>query len=242
MPDPLYVVGDIHGQIGALEAALAFIAADGGQDAPIVFLGDYLDRGPDARGVVDRLMQAQAQGRNWITLKGNHDRYLVRFMADPASPDPASALGLHWFNERIGGRKTLASYGVDVDEARNLEDIHSDALEAVPEAHRAWIDALPTRHDRPEMFLAHAGIVPGVPLDQQTEDTLLWIREPFLSYPDPHPKLIVHGHTVLEFPRHYGNRINLDGGAGYGRPIFPAVFEGTNCWLLTDAGRRPLRP
>ncbi len=242
MSDPLYVVGDVHGQIGALEAALAFIETDGGPDAEIVFLGDYLDRGSDSRGVVDRLMQGQAAGKNWITLKGNHDRYLTRFLADPHEPDPASALKLHWFNERIGGRMTMKSYGVDADEARSLDDIHADALQAVPKSHRDWIEGLLLCHERPDMFLAHAGIEPGVPLDRQTEDTLLWIREPFLSWPDPHPKLIVHGHTVQEFPRHFGNRINLDGGAGYGRPIYPAVFEGTDCWLLSADGRQPLRP
>lgn len=242
MTETVYVIGDIHGHLASLEKALDWVITDGGPDAPIVFLGDYIDRGPASRQVIELLSQGQAEGRPWVTLKGNHDRYLTRFLGQPELPDPASALNLHWFNERIGGRDTLASYGVDCSASRSVADIHADALQAVPAAHHSWVAGLLNSHETDRIFFAHAGIDPAVSLDAQDEDTLLWIRKPFLNYTAPHPKLIVHGHTVLEYPQHYGNRVNLDGGGGYGRPIYPAVFEGLDCWLLSDDGRTALLP
>ena len=92
------------------------------------------------------------------------------------------------------------------------------------------------------MYFAHAGIRPGVPLDRQCEEDLVWIRQSFHKESGPHPKLIVHGHTPVDAATHYGNRINLDSGAGYGRPLTAAVFEGTDAWLLTASGRQPLNP
>ena len=81
-----------------------------------------------------------------------------------------------------------------------------------------------------------------LPLEWQDAEDLLWIRDGFLESTINYGKLIVHGHTALDAPQHYGNRVNLDGGAGYGRPLVPAVFEGRDCWLLTDKGRMPLCP
>ncbi len=92
---------------------------------------------------------------------------------------------------------------------------------------------------KPTLFV-HAGIRPGLTLSQQQENDLLWIRAAFLDHVEPHPWTVVHGHTALDYPQHHGNRVNLDGGAGYGRPIYPAVFEGTDCWLLNANGRTAL--
>lgn len=91
------------------------------------------------------------------------------------------------------------------------------------------------------MFV-HAGVRPGVPLDAQVEDDLVWIRSPFLEDTRNHGALIVHGHTALDAATHHGNRVNLDTGAGYGRPITAAIFEGRDAFILTDEGRVPLRP
>jgi serine/threonine protein phosphatase 1 len=91
-------------------------------------------------------------------------------------------------------------------------------------------------------LFVHAGIRPGVPMYQQIEDDLIWIGEPFLTVESDHPWLIVHGHTALDCPHHFGNRIDLDGGAGYGRPLLPAVFEGSTCWMITEDGRKELKP
>ena len=88
----------------------------------------------------------------------------------------------------------------------------------------------------------HAGIRPGLALADQVEDDLIWIRDPFLTSPDPHPWIVVHGHTALKTATHFGNRIDLDSGAGYGRPLSVAAFDGDGVFLLTERGREPLRP
>lgn len=238
----IYAVGDIHGQLEMLHQALELIVVDGGPDAEIVFLGDLVDRGPDSRGVIEHLMAGQAAGRRWHVMKGNHDRLFHGFVSTGFQFDPRIKSGLGWLNPRMGGGATLASYGLaDVADPGTEADIKA-ARAAVPQAHLEFIGDLPLWHRHGELLFVHAGVLPGVALEDQTEDDLIWIREPFLNYRDPHPWLVVHGHTALDFPLHFGNRIDLDGGAGYGRPIHPAVFEGRDCWLLTEGGRVPLTP
>ena len=242
MTAPLYAIGDIHGQLAMLDGALARIEADGGPDARIVFLGDYTDRGPDSRGVLDRLTAGQEEGRDWITLLGNHDRMFAWFMEDTPRHDPHLLVGYHWLHDRLGGTETLDSYGLQFDDRTRLEDLHARAKGAVPRRHVDFLRSLKPMHETPEIAFVHAGIHPGVPLAKQSENDLIWIRQSFHNYSGRHPKLIVHGHTPVDRPGHYGNRINLDGGAGYGRPLSAAVFEGRSCWLLTEYGRQPLTP
>ncbi len=242
MTTPIYAVGDIHGQFDDMLAVLDRIKADGGADAQIVFLGDYVDRGAQSAKVVDLLCDAQRAGRPWVMLRGNHDRYFTRFLDQGAVRDSCSASGLHWLNPRLGGDKTLASYGVIADETAEIQPLRAQALAAVPQAHRDFLGALPHIHCAGDLVFVHAGIQPGVPLDQQSPDDLIWIRDPFLNDPRDHGPLIVHGHTALTAAQHYGNRVNLDGGAGYGRPLCAAVFEGRRCWELTAQGRVPLDP
>ncbi|MFK7878905.1 metallophosphoesterase family protein [Roseobacter sp.] len=242
MTHPIYAIGDVHGQLDELHRVLALIDADSGPDAKIVFVGDYVDRGPESQGVLQLLIEAQNEGRNWVTIKGNHDRYLSRFLENMIVQDPATRADLTWFNPRLGGDKTLASYGVSTDECIPLEAIQQAAIQAVPQAHREFLAQLPLMHQTDELLFVHAGIRPRIALDQQVEDDLIWIRQPFLEYHASHGPLVVHGHTALEQPEHAGNRVNLDGGAGYFRPLHAAVFEGRDCWLLSDAGRQPLRP
>lgn len=242
MTDPVYAIGDVHGQLDDLQRVIALIEADGGKDARIVLVGDYVDRGPDSRGVLQYLIDAQAEGRNWTTIKGNHDRYLSRFLDYRIVHDPATRPDLLWFDPRLGGDKTMASYGVDVGESAPLQIVQDAALQAVPQAHRAFLAGLPLMHEIGDLLFVHAGIRPRVALDKQIEDDLIWIRAPFLEYRKSHGPLVVHGHTALEHPEHAGNRVNLDGGAGYFRPLHAAVFEGRECWLLSDTGRVALRP
>lgn len=235
MNQPIYVIPDIHGQLAMLLAALESIERDGSTDAQIVFLGDYVDRGPDSRGVIEHLMTGQAQGRDWITLRGNHDQMLLDFVTSAKiENDRFSNPDYTWLHERLGGVETLASYGVQSSEdAPN----HQAALEAVPKRHVEWLRQLPYFHQTGELLCVHAGIIPDLPLEHQPTEDLIWIRGPFLDHPASHPWLVVHGHTAIKHPAHYGNRINLDGGAGWGRPLWPAVFEGRSCWLLSDEGR-----
>ena len=242
MTQPIYAIGDIHGQLGMLEDALARIDRDGGSQAQVVFLGDYVDRGPDCSGVIETLISGQQAGRNWITLKGNHDRMFQWFMEDVPRHDPHLLVGYHWFHDRIGGVETMASYGVTFDDGTRLNTLHARARDAVPQRHVDFLNALSLTHEVGDLLFVHAGIRPGVPLSDQTEEDLVWIRQIFHDYSGPHPKLIVHGHTPVRKATHYGNRINLDSGAGYNYPLSTVVFEGSDCWLLTEAGRKPLVP
>lgn len=242
MAEPVYAVGDIHGQLEKLEEVLSWIDADGGKDAQIVFLGDLVDRGPDSQGVIDRLIAGQAAGRDWIVLLGNHDRMFRMFLESPPRHDPHLLIDYTWLHPALGGIETLASYGVEAHGRRRLEDVHREAIIAVPEAHQAFLHRLHTKHVVCDLFFAHAGIRPGVPLAEQTEDDLVWIRKEFHVHTDLHPALIVHGHTPVEAPTHYGNRVNLDSGAGYGKALTAAVFEDAQVWTLGTNGRTILAP
>lgn len=239
----IYAVGDIHGHLDKLKGAIARIEDDGGPEARVIFLGDMIDRGPDSAGVIEHLRHGVATGRNWTVLLGNHDQMLLQFLDSgdihhPRTKSPES----HWLMDKIGGLTTLASYGIDVRGDRPVEDLRADALAHVPQGHRDFLASLPRYVVEGDLLFAHAGIEPGLPLDQQDPDTFCWIRDPFTRYSAPHPWLIVHGHVHLDAPTHFGNRIDLDGGAGYGRPLAAAALEGRDCWLLTDAGRQPLLP
>ena len=242
MSHPIYAIGDVHGQMGQLDRVLHLIETDGGKDAHIVFLGDYTDRGPDSAAVLDTLVDAQAQGRNWTFLKGNHDRMFEWFMEVPPRSDPYMMVSLYWLHERLGGDTTLASYGVDIRPDRREKDVHAEALAAVPQSHVDFLRALPLTFETDDVFFVHAGIRPKVPLHQQDEEDLLWIRQEFHNHRGAHPKLIVHGHTPVREATHYGNRVNLDSAAGYGEPLTAAVFEGDRVWRLSAKGRVPMEP
>lgn len=234
----VYAIGDIHGQIGMLHAAHERIAADrlrhGDMDAPVVHLGDLTDRGPDSKAVIQLLIDGAARGENWLTVKGNHDRMFGGFLADPTYHDPCLKAELEWLHPRLGGIETLESYGVNPDTP------HAEIQRAVPVSHKQFLQNMPLIQRFGDVAFVHAGIMPGVPLADQTEDDLLWIRGPFHIETLPHEALIVHGHTPVATATHHGNRINLDTGAGYGDPLTAAVFEGTECWVLHADGRRPL--
>lgn len=239
MTERLYVIPDIHGHLDKLESALALIERDGGADARVVFLGDYVDRGPDSRGVIDRLIRGFEAGRNWTALRGNHDQMFLDFLdLAPRAPAPPHPV-LRWFSGNLGASQTLASYGVAAS-ARdpNWEEVRR----CVPAAHREFLASLPLCLETDALILVHAGLRPGIPLDAQEPEDLLWIRGTFLHDRRDHGKLVVHGHTPVDSPEHHGNRIALDGGAGWGMTLHVAVFEGRDCWLLTRAGRLPLLP
>ncbi|MEM7709751.1 MAG: metallophosphoesterase [Pseudomonadota bacterium] len=251
----IYAVGDIHGHPDQLARALELIAADGGPDAPVVFLGDYVDRGPDVAAVLDRLATGVAEGRPWTCLLGNHDRFFRRFLDDGALTDDVLRPGITWLHPNMGGRETLVAYlGSDSvppyhdlpteEPARTdtLAVLVSAARAAVPETHRRFLADLSTSHTTTDQIFVHAGLRPGRPLDTQVEDDLIWIREPFLSDTRDHGRLVVHGHTALPAARHHGNRLNLDSGAGYGHPITAAAIDGRDAWVLTRGGRVPLTP
>lgn len=238
MIDTLYAIGDIHGQLSMLEDALDRIERDGGPNARIIFLGDYVDRGPDSRGVIERLRQGLAEGRNWICLKGNHDRLFEWFVAPPVPrQDSHLLIGYHWFHERLGGLETAQSYGVDVPERIRQKELAAEFRAALPDGHLAFLQGLQLSHREMGKFFVHAGVRPGVPLADQDEEDLLWIRQEFLEDTRDHGALIVHGHTPVKAPELKPNRLNLDTGAGYGRPMSIAVFEADEIFALERSGR-----
>jgi serine/threonine protein phosphatase 1 len=210
------VVGDVHGQIDKLKAVLGgcerFCA---GHHQQLVFLGDYVDRGRDSRAVVDLLMVLSRQRpEDVVCLRGNHEACVLAAAADRLEMLPGKPTMEDWLGAAGGGRATMASYGV------------AHAKELPPE-HLAWMEALPLSYDDGSRLFVHAGVRPGVPLDEQADDDLMWIREPFLSNTEPFARLIVHGHTPTSDgkPDLHANRLNVDTGAGYNGPLTAAIFD-----------------
>ena len=206
-----------------------------GRDVDIVFLGDLVDRGPDSCGVIQTLIEGIEAGRNWTVIRGNHDQLFLEYIdgGDPATPG-----GLSWLNERMGGQETLASYGVEQIERRDRAEIVSH----IPRAHVDFLRHTPLTHQVNDLLFVHAGIRPGVPLAVQNPEDLMWIRKEFHIDPRDHGPLIIHGHTPVKTPQHYGNRVNLDAGAGHGHDLVIAVIRGRSVSLLSEIGETPLTP
>ena len=239
-----YGIGDIHGHLDKLRQAHALIAEDrqrvGGAAAPVVHVGDLVDRGPDAAGVIQFLIDGALRGETWVALLGNHDRMFVDFLS---GRDAEGAWdGSDWLRPSLGGAATLASYGVAQTLGRSAAEVRAEALAQVPEAHREFLAGLPLWYRAGEALYVHAGIRPGVPLEAQVEQDLIWIRARFLFDTTDHGALIVHGHTPVEAVTHYGNRLNIDTGAGFGRALSAVAVDGRRAWLLTPEGRQALSP
>lgn len=239
-----YAIGDIHGHIELLREVHSWIAADQAKHgaAPIVHVGDLVDRGLDCRGVVEYLRAGVEAGQDWVVLKGNHDRMFTNYIRDINYHDPCLRTDLSYLHPKIGGAATLESYGVKNAADRPLAPVHAEAVAAVPEAHLKFLESLPIYYQRGEVIYVHAGIRPGIPIAQQAEDDLVWIRKGFLEDTRDFGALIVHGHTALDAPMHYGNRVNIDSSAAYGGPLTAVVLEGREVFNLTAAGRIAVLP
>jgi serine/threonine protein phosphatase 1 len=208
VPERIYAIGDIHGRLDLLERAIAAIrrdVEDHGPAALIVTLGDYIDRGPQSRGVLDRLIENPFPA-SYVALKGNHETLLDIFLAEPTS-------GPFWLQQ--GGLQTLQSYGIRLKGlmAANFREARDQLQAALPAAHVNFLHSLKTSLSHGKYFFCHAGVRPGVPLEGQSEDDLLWIRDEFLSSSADFGKIIVHGHTPVPEPEVRPNRIGIDTGA-----------------------------
>jgi serine/threonine protein phosphatase 1 len=234
-----YAIGDIHGHLDQLRRVHDWILHDQATHgpAPVVHIGDLVDRGPDSQGVVEFLRSGIASGQDWIVVKGNHDRMFTNYLRDLTYHDPRLRAEMSYLHPRIGGAETLASYGVKNPADRPLAPVHAEAVAAVPSNHRAFLESRPTSYQRGDVIFVHAGLRPGIALQDQAEDDLVWIRHEFLDDPRDHGALIVHGHTAIDTPTHYGNRVNIDSSAAYGGPLSAVVFEGRSAHLLTATGR-----
>jgi serine/threonine protein phosphatase 1 len=206
----LYVVGDIHGRADLLENVLGRIEADASQKSGAeilyVFLGDYVDRGPASKDVIQRLL-ALSEERRVVCLKGNHEAFLLDFLSTPA-------ILRDW--SRFGGLSTLMSYGLRPPMQPSKDDcmeIASSLRNAMPQAHLAFFQNLHVSLTFGDFFFVHAGVRPHVALEAQSEDDLLWIREDFLLHEKAFEKVIVHGHSPVLEPEVRTNRINIDTGA-----------------------------
>jgi serine/threonine protein phosphatase 1 len=241
----IYAIGDIHGHLDQLRRAHRLIAEDqaahGGEHASIVHLGDLVDRGPDSRGVIDFLIEGRERHADWVVLRGNHDHLFLNFLEGGDGTDPHLRSDITWQGDIMGGADTLGSYGAVKRVLERRGAFESRARALVPTAHRRFLESLPFWFAFEGILFVHAGIRPGFPIEAQDDDDLMWIRNDFLWHNGSHGRLIVHGHTPVEEPTHYGNRINIDCGAGWGNPLVPVVLEGGACFALTDEGRRQVK-
>ncbi len=219
----IYAIGDVHGRLDLLEQMISEIRVDM-KERPVagaltVTLGDYIDRGPHSRGVIDRLVRNPFP-TPYVPLKGNHEALFEDFLGQPATAD-------QW--RHLGGLETLHSYGVPVSMAmrgKGYEQTADQLRAAVPEAHFRFIASLKVSASFRRYFLCHAGVRPGIPLERQSVDDLLWIRDEFLTSGEDFGKRIVHGHTPNEWPEVLPNRINIDTGAFATGRLTCVVLEG----------------
>jgi len=204
-----YVIGDIHGRLDLLDQLIGMINRDAkehGTDCLTVTIGDYIDRGPNSRGVLDCLLSNPFPGP-YIALKGNHEALLETFLIDPVS-------GPRWRN--LGGLETLHSFGIPVGslmKGQNYEQAAERLRASLSAEQLKFLASLRTSLSFGQYFLCHAGVRPGVSLERQSADDLLWIRDEFLDSTADFGKIVVHGHTPVVKPTSLPNRINIDTGA-----------------------------
>jgi serine/threonine protein phosphatase 1 len=222
----IYAVGDIHGRADLLAETIARIEDDI-RRRPItyvieVYLGDYIDRGPDSKTVID-LLAVRLVRNHAVCLRGNHEDLLEHFIYDPA-------VFSHW--RQLGCMQTLASYGVFSNGAVFETDLHRRFLRAFPRTHALFLQCLRYSFTCGDYFFAHAGVRPNVPIEQQNPEDLLWIRQEFLDSNEDHGKYIVHGHTPVPHPDIRHNRINIDTGAWRTGTLTCIAIEGTTLLVL----------
>jgi serine/threonine protein phosphatase 1 len=226
----VYAIGDIHGRLDLLDRLLGMIDEDDKARGParteLIFLGDLVDRGPDSVGVVERLM-ALRETRQVRFLMGNHEEVLLR-----AAEGDLRALR---FLIRIGGRETLLSYGISEAEYRGLDFDELLALlqPRVPPSHIAFLSAFENWIELGDYLFVHAGLRPGVALEDQKTSDLCWIREDFLSHRESFGKMIVHGHSITEDIDERPNRIGIDTGAFASGRLTAIGLEGDQRWYLS---------
>lgn len=219
----IYVIGDIHGEIDLLEELHQKMLADAA-DAPTtqilqIFLGDYIDRGPDSKGVVDWLMSSPPAGWQRVCLKGNHETMVHDFLED-------SQTLKRW--QQLGASRTLQSYGVRLSDQKNkisAAALQADFARKLSKEHRGFYSDLPLFFEMGSYFFVHAGIRPDRPFEEQEEIDLLWIRDEFLQSKLDFGKIIVHGHTPVSRPKVFHNRINIDTGAYMSGKLTCLVLE-----------------
>ncbi|MSP84059.1 MAG: serine/threonine protein phosphatase [Alphaproteobacteria bacterium] len=226
----VYAIGDIHGRRDLVRELEAAVLADAGRHPAarrvLVYLGDYVDRGLESKGVIDHLLRPAPTGFERVCLKGNHEDLMLGFLDDPG-------MAPSWFHN--GGLATLYSYGVAVRDGGDAipgAAVSRALREALPEPHLAFLRGLALHHRIGDFLFVHAGIRPGVAIDQQEPEDLMWIREPFTRSQADHGCVVVHGHTIEAEPVDAGNRIGIDTGAYATGVLTCLVLQGDTRGLL----------
>lgn len=224
----VYAVGDVHGRLDLFEELINRIEADDATrplaETTIVLLGDLVDRGPDSAGVIEEAMQL-AERRRVRTILGNHEEM---FLASFVRIEVLRNFLLH------GGRETLLSYGYDPEEymAATLEEVCDKLPDLVPHHHIDFLESLEHQVRIGDYLFVHAGIRPGVPLEEQAGSDLRWIRREFLEDRRDHGCVVVHGHTITDEVDEQDNRIGIDTGAFATGRLTAIGLEGTERWFL----------
>jgi serine/threonine protein phosphatase 1 len=232
----VYAIGDVHGRLDLLDDLLVRIRQDADQHASdsarsLVFLGDYVDRGSESRGVVERVLIDPLPGFTTVRLMGNHEEAMLAFLDGESD-------GLDWLS--FGGLETLMSYGVPLRSLPHTQEavtaLREALAEAVPAGHVKFLRACVLHYSVGDYVFVHAGVRPGISLERQTSTDLMWIRDDFLRARIPLPNhVVVHGHTICDLPQNRGHRINIDTGAFVSGRLTCLVLRGRERRFLSTA-------
>ena len=230
----VYAIGDIHGRLDLLQMLVAAVEEEQRSLPPlrptVVFLGDYVDRGPESRGVIDFLLEQPLPDFARVYLRGNHEDWFESFRSD-------MSVGPSWLY--CGGVETLASYGLRAtpgeDDPMRLRALQADLATSLPASHRAFLRGLEPYREIGGYLFVHAGIRPGVPLAEQVADDFYWIRDAFLHSSADHGHVVVHGHTIANEAQVCPNRIGIDTGAFTTNVLTCLVLEADRYRLIQTA-------
>jgi serine/threonine protein phosphatase 1 len=230
----VYAIGDVHGCLAELDELLKQIEADhrdrGPAEKHLIFLGDLMDRGPDSRGVVERVMALCAASPNNRCLAGNHEELLIRAYQGETKIIPTF--------HRAGGKETLLSYGIseEVYDEADTHQLTTLILKHVPKAHIDFLSGLEDWFQAGDYLFVHAGIRPGRPLADQRQSDMRWIREEFTGFGGDHGFMVIHGHSITEFVDDQLNRIGIDTGAFATGKLTAIGLEAEERWFLDTGG------
>lgn len=229
----VYAVGDVHGRADLLKRLMEKIRADAadlapGEEARLIFLGDYVDRGFQSKEVIDLLLSDAMDGFTPVFLKGNHESAFLEFLGD-------ASFGPEW--AKFGGAETLTSYGIRPPRSKTFAeewtDVRDQLNEVLPLEHRNFLVSLEIAASVGDYVFVHAGLRPGKPIEEQVEQDILWIRDTFLNDKSAFDQVVVHGHTPITAPYRDHRRIGVDTGAYLSGTLTAARLSGADVSFIS---------